>query len=204
MALFITFEGGEGSGKSFQSRALYRRLIKEAVPALLTHEPGGTDIGEKISRLLKWSQTADITPLTELMLFNASRAQLVNEVINPALLEGKVVVCDRFTDSTVCYQGFGRGLDTGMVMAVNASATRGLKPNLTVLLDIPIELGFARKAGDKRDRFEQEDIDFHIRVRRGFLKLAVEEPERWLVVDAAQSKQKRAKIVWEKVQTLLG
>jgi dTMP kinase len=204
MALFITFEGGEGSGKSFQSRALYRRLIKEAVPALLTHEPGGTDIGEKISRLLKWSQTADITPLTELMLFNASRAQLVNEVINPALLEGKVVVCDRFTDSTVCYQGFGRGLDTGMVMAVNASATRGLKPNLTVLLDIPIELGFARKAGDKRDRFEQEDIDFHIRVRRGFLKLAVEEPERWLVVDAAQSKQKIAKIVWEKVQTLLG
>jgi dTMP kinase len=204
MALFITFEGGEGSGKSFQSRALYRRLIKEAVPALLTHEPGGTDIGEKISRLLKWSQTADITPLTELMLFNASRAQLVNEVINPALLEGNVVVCDRFTDSTVCYQGFGRGLDTGMVMAVNASATRGLKPNLTVLLDIPIELGFARKAGDKRDRFEQEDIDFHIRVRRGFLKLAVEEPERWLVVDAAQSKQKIAKIVWEKVQTLLG
>src|SRR3990172_8289901 len=156
MSLFITFEGEEGSGKTVQTRALYRRLTRLAIPALLTHEPGGTAAGERIARLVKWAHDAGISSLTELLLFDASRAQLVEEVIQPALKSGKVVICDRYADSTIAYQGYGRGLDLDMVRAVNATATRGLKPDLTILLDIPFEAGLARKADRKHDRFEQE------------------------------------------------
>lgn len=199
MALFITFEGVEGSGKSFQARALYRKLSGLAIPALLTHEPGGTPPGERISRLLKWAQDTDISPLTELLLFNASRAQLIDEVIRPALERGQVVICDRFTDSTMAYQSYGRGLDGDTVRRTNNTATAGLKPDLTVLLDIPAEEGFARKKDDKYDRFEQEDLVFHRKVREGYLALAEAEPERWLVIEAGQSKEKIKKIIWQKV-----
>jgi len=203
MSLFITFEGGEGSGKSVQAKALFRRLSELAVPVLLTHEPGGTPFGERMGRWLKWTKDAEISPLTELMLFNASRAQLVAEVIRPNLKSGKVVVCDRYADSTTVYQGYGRGLDLAMVKAINKAATQGLKPDLTILLDIAVEEGLARKMAKKQDRFEQETAVFHYKVREGYLKLAAAEPRRWLVVDASQSRQQIAEIVWQRVSRML-
>ncbi len=203
MSLFITFEGGEGSGKSVQARALYRRLSQLAIPALLTHEPGGTPLGKKVSRWLKWVRDTDISPLTELLLFNASRAQLVAEVILPNLRSGRIVICDRYADSTTAYQSYGRGLDLPMVETTNRAATQGLKPDLTVLLDILVAEGLARKSSKRQDRFEQEDIAFHQRVRGGYLKLAANEPQRWLVIDASQSKKKIEQIIWERVSQLL-
>ncbi len=203
MALFVTFEGGEGSGKTVQARALYRKLSRLAIPAFLTHEPGGTPLGEKIARLLKWAQDAYISPLTELLMFNASRVQLVKEVIQPNLKSGKVVICDRYADSTTSYQSYGRGLDLEMVEAINNAATQGLTPDLTILLDIPVEEGHARKESKKHDRFEQENTAFHQRVRQGYLKMAADEPERWLVIDASQPKDKIRQIIWERVSQLL-
>jgi dTMP kinase len=203
MALFMTFEGGEGSGKTVQARALYGRLSKLSVPVLLTHEPGGTSLGRKLARWLKWTQDTGISPLTELLMFNASRAQLVEEVIQPSLKSGKVVICDRYADSTTAYQSYGRGLDLEMVRTINNIATRGLKPDLTVLLDIRAEAGLFRKRTKKYDRFEQEDIAFHQRVREGYLKIAAAEPERWLVIDATQPKEKIAQIIWKRVRQLL-
>ena len=203
MALFITFEGGEGSGKSVQARALYIMLSQLAIPVILTHEPGGTSLGRKLGRWLKWAEGTDISPLTELLLFNASRAQLVIKVIQPNLEKGKVVICDRYADSTTAYQGYGRGLDLKMVEAINNAATQGLKPDLTVLLDISPEEGLARKRTKKQDRFEREDITFHQRIREGYLKLATNEPKRWLIVDASQSKAKISEIIWQRVSQLL-
>jgi dTMP kinase len=203
MAMFITFEGGEGSGKSVQAKVLFRRLSDLAVPVLLTHEPGGTPFGEKLGHWLKWARDAYISPLTELMLFNASRAQLVAEVIQPNLKSGKAVISDRYADSTTVYQGYGRELDLAMVKATNKAATQGLKPNLTILLDIPVEEGLARKMARKQDRFEQETTAFHQRVREGYLELAAAEPRRWLVVDATQSKRQIADIIWQRVSRLI-
>jgi dTMP kinase len=203
LALFITFEGVEGCGKSTQSRLLFRRLVRMAVPALLTHEPGVTALGKRITRLLKWSHEMPISPLAELMLFNASRAQLVREVVRPALAADKVVVCDRYADSTTAYQGYGRGLDLKIIKSVNDTATQGLKPDLTVLLDMPGDTGLARKGGAKPDRFHAEPAAFHRRVREGYLKMAKEEPGRWLVIDAGQDKDKIAGIIWQRVSKLL-
>ncbi len=203
MSLFITFEGGEGSGKSVQARALYRRLLRMDVPTLPTHEPGGTPFGERLGRWLKWSKGTDISPITELLLFNASRAQLVTEVIQPNLKNERIVICDRYADSTTAYQSYGRGLDLETVRSINNAATQGLIPNLTVLLDIPVEEGLARKRARRQDRFEQEDISFHRKVREGYLKLAAGEPDRWLVVDATQSKEKIAQIIWQRVSQML-
>ena len=203
MALFITFEGGEGCGKSVQSRRLYRRLSKSALPVLLTHEPGVTALGKRITRLLKWSQDISISPMAELLLFNTSRAQLVDEVIRPNLEKGVNVICDRYADSTTAYQGYGRGLDMATVVAVNGAGTRGLTPDLTILLDIPVEEGLVRKSDKNKDRFEGESVKFHRRVREGYLKLAADEPERWLVVDATRSKEVIAGIIWQRVSRLL-
>ena len=203
MALFITFEGGEGSGKTFQSRALFNRLSRLAIPTVLIHEPGGTPFSKKLGHWLKWAKHMNISPLTELLLFNASRAQLITEVIQPGLKSGMTVICDRYADSTTAYQGYGRGLDLEMVKALNGTATLELKPDLTVLLDIPVEAGLSRKRGKKQDRFEQESLAFHQRVREGYLKLADSVPQRWLVVDAMQSKEKIAQIIWQRVSQLL-
>jgi dTMP kinase len=203
MSLFITFEGGEGSGKSLQAKALYRKLSQLAIPALLTHEPGGTPFGNKIGRWLKWAQDTDISPLTELLLFNASRSQLVTEVIQPRLKNGEIVICDRYTDSTTAYQSYGRGLDLEMVRAINGTAAQGLVPDLTFLLDMSVEEGLARKSTKKQDRFEQENIAFHQRVREGYFKIATADPERLLVIDATQSKEKIARIIWQRVSKLL-
>jgi len=203
MALFITFEGGEGSGKSVQARALYRRLSQLAIPVLLTHEPGGTPFGKKLGRWLKWTQDTNISPLTELLLFNASRGQLVTKVLLPNLESGKAVICDRYADSTIAYQSYGRGLDLEMVKAINNTATGGLEPDLTVLLDIAAEAGLGRKRAKRHDRFEQENIAFHHRVREGYLELAANDPGRWLVVDASQSKARISDIIWQRVSQLL-
>jgi dTMP kinase len=203
MSLFITFEGGEGCGKSTQARMLYRRLLKSAVPVVLTWEPGGTPLGKRLGRWLKWSDDQEITPATELFLFNAARAESVAKIITPNLEAGKVVISDRFSDSTTVYQGYGRELDLEMVGYVNDSATGGLKPSLTILLDSPVATGLTRKKGRDQDRFEREELSFHQRVRDGYLKLAASEPERWLVVDATQSKKKIAGIIWQKVSQLL-
>jgi len=203
MSLFITFEGGEGCGKSTQSKLLYRRLQKLAVPVILIHEPGVTALGKKISRILKWSANLDISPQAELLLFNVSRAQLVTEVINPNLIKGTVVVCDRFADSTTAYQGYGRGLDMKTVAAANKIGTQGKVPDLTILLDIPVEKGLRRKKDKKSDRFETEDSAFHKHVRDGYLKMAKAEPRRWLVVDAEKSKEEIADIIWQRVKPMI-
>ncbi len=203
MSLFITFEGGEGSGKSYQAKALYKRLSQLAIPVILTHEPGATSLGEKIKRWLKWGGDIRISPMAELLLFNASRAQLVAEVIRPTLEEGKVVICDRYADSTTAYQSYGRGLDLAKVLVVNSAATQGITPNLTILMDVPVEVGLTRKKRRRQDRFEQEDLAFHRRVREGYLKLAKSEPKRWLIIDATQSTAKIAQTIWQKVNGLL-
>lgn len=203
MALFITFEGGEGSGKSLQARALYRRLIKASVPSLLTYEPGGTPLGKKLRFWLKWAKGMDISPLTELMLFNASRAQLVSGVIKPSLENGVNIICDRFADSTIVYQGYGRGLDLDTVTAVNNAATQGLLPDLTILLDIPVDIGLARKKAGSSDRFEQEKLAFHQRVRDGYIKLAEAQPERWFIINAGQPVAAISDTIWEKVSLVM-
>ena len=199
MGQFITFEGGEGSGKSTQARALYRHLLHLHIPALLTHEPGGTALGISLRRWLKGKDSIDAT--TELLLFNASRAHLVSKVIEPALEKGTIVVCDRFTESTIAYQGYGRGLNLDLVQAVNNVATKGLRPNLIVFLDIPPDRGLARKG--LPDRFEREDIGFHRRVRSGYLEMANKDPQRWLVIDGSMVKSHIESIVWERIEPLL-
>jgi dTMP kinase len=204
MSLFITFEGGEGCGKSLQSRILSRKLDQLAIPNLLIHEPGGTPLGERIRYLLKQACEISISPLTELMLFNASRSQLVSDVIKPGLKEGKIVICDRFTDSTVAYQSFARDLDINVVTEINRTAAQGLIPDVTFLLDVPPKLGLSRKRAGMNDRFEQEDLAFHEKVRSGFLKLAAADPDRWLIIDSTLSKPQISGAIWEKVRTLLG
>jgi dTMP kinase len=204
MSLFISFEGGEGSGKSSQAKILYRNLSKLSLSVLLTHEPGGTLQGERITKLLKSGENIELSPLTELLLFNASRAQLIYTVIKPNLKQGKIVISDRFTDSTLAYQGFGRGLSLKLIQTLNDIATEGIKPDLTILLDVPVEEGLSRKSKQKLDRFHQEEIPFHNRVRNGFLKLAKEEPDRWFVVDGLLSKKCISYTIWNRVTNLLG
>lgn len=201
MSLFITFEGGEGCGKSTQARLLLKKLEQQGIPTILTHEPGGTALGNEIRILLKRKQGSSISPQAELFLFAASRVQLVAELVRPALQEGKVVICDRFTYSTIVYQGYGRGLDLATVSMVNTMATGNLNPDLTILLDMPSEQGLERRRRSK-DRFELEDLSFHHRVREGYLKMATAEPDRWLLIDASLAKAKIAEIIWDKVRKL--
>lgn len=202
MGLFITFEGGEGCGKSTQSRLLLKKLEQRNIPVVLTHEPGGTALGNEVRKVLKRRRGSFISPQAELLLFAASRAQLAAELIRPALEEGKVVICDRFTYSTLVYQGYGRGLDFTAIKMVNNMATRNLNPDLIILLDVSPEQGLARKQSLK-DRFELEDLSFHRRVREGYLKTATAEPDRWLVIDASLPKGKIAEIIWNRVSKLL-
>jgi dTMP kinase len=202
LGLFITFEGGEGCGKSTHSRLLLNKLQEQNVPAVLTHEPGGTALGNELRNLLKRRRGSPISPQAELFLLAASRAQLVAEVIGPALEAGRVVICDRFAHSTMVYQGYGRGLDFTAIKMVNNMATRHLSPDLIILLDISPEQGLARKRSLK-DRFELEDLSFHRRVREGYIKMAAAEPDRWLVIDASQPKAQVAQIIWDSVSRLL-
>jgi len=199
LSLFITFEGGEGCGKSTQAKALFRNISNSKVPVILTQEPGGTLLGREVRQWLKGE--ADSDPVAELLLFNASRAQLVNHVIRPALKEGKVVLCDRFYHSTIAYQGYGRGLDLDMIDTVNSIATSGLKPDLIIFLDTDVEHALSRKRN--KDRFEQEDIAFHKRVKQGYLEMSKADPKPWMVIDGSLSKSEIEKIIWDRVAGLL-
>ena len=203
MSLFVTFEGGEGCGKSTQSRILYRKLVEIAIPVILVREPGNTPLGERIRSLLKQASEITISPLAELMLFNASRSQLVTEVILPGLEQGKTIICDRFADSTIAYQSYGRGLNLNTVKEINKIASQGITPDLTFLLDVPPEVGLARKGPGVNDRYEKEEVDFHRKVREGFLALAAEEPHRWVVIDSTQPKPVIADIIWQTIHPKL-
>jgi dTMP kinase len=202
LALFVTLEGGEGSGKSTQAKALWNKLHRRNIAAVLTHEPGGTSLGNDVGRLLKWEKENSISAQAETLLFAACRAELGAEVILPALEEGKVVICDRFSHSTCAYQGYGRGLDLDFIETINSWATQNVKPDLIILLDSPPEEGLARKRR-LRDRFELEGLAFHRRVRQGYLNMAAAEPDRWLVIDAMLPKRKVSRLIWEKVSSLL-
>ncbi|MBM4445199.1 MAG: dTMP kinase [Chloroflexi bacterium] len=199
MALFITFEGGEGCGKSTQARALYRRLARSGVSVMLTREPGGTPLGEQTRRQLKRAQDLPISPLAELFLVAAARAQLVREAIRPGLERNITVICDRYTDSTLAYQGYGRGLDLDAIRTVNDIASGGLAPDLVVLLDIPVDVGLARKKAPGRDRFESAGTAFHHRVRRGYRAMARADRKRWLMVDGTLSVKNIQARIWDRV-----
>lgn len=198
---FIVFEGGDGAGKSTQARALVRRLRRRNYAVLLTHEPGGTSLGESLRRTLKGRQT--LSPWSELFLFAAARAQLVEEVVCPALQSGVNVICDRFIASTVAYQGYGRGLDLDLIHQLNLAATSGLSPDLTILLDLPVGVGLTRIGSADGDAFHQAPQEFHERVRRGYLDQAAQDPARWLVLDAGRPLQELSQEIWAKVQPLL-
>jgi dTMP kinase len=185
--LFITFEGPEGSGKTVQSQALYAYLRERGLPVYLTREPGGTGIGDQIRQVLLSPENAEMLPSTEILLFSASRAQLVGQVIRPLLEQGTIVICDRYADSTLAYQGYGHGLDLELLRAITAFATGGLKPDLIIYLDIDVEEGLRRKRETAEwNRLDRKEIAFHQRVRRGYLEMAAAEPQRWLVLDAAR------------------
>ena len=201
MGTFVVFEGGDGSGKTTQARLLGRRLTRGGRHIVQTHEPGGTAFGEASRRWLR--SRFSLSPMAELLLFVAARAQHVEEIIVPALAAQQTVVCDRFAASTVAYQGYGRGLDLELIARLNDMATRGLRPNLTVLLDIPAEVALARKKDGFRDTFESEAAEFHQRVREGYLAQASGEPDRWLVLDGAMSKTSLAARIGERVRELL-
>ncbi|MGY2892034.1 dTMP kinase [Deinococcus sp. UYEF24] len=187
--LFVTFEGPEGAGKSTQIRLLAEQLLQEKIPHLLTREPGGTDIGGKLRELVLDTRSR-MSAMTEFLIYSASRAQLVGEVMWPALERGEVLVCDRYVDSSYAYQGYGRGLDMTQLRAVSEAATGGLMPDLTILLNIEPELGLQRAARvGEPDRIEQAGLEFHARVREGFLSMAAAEPGRFLVLDGAQAQK---------------
>ena len=188
---FITFEGPEGSGKSTHIRLLAQRLRAEGRTVLVTREPGGTPLAEKIRGLVR--EELDDPPVTrsEVLLFLAARAQVVSQVIRPALARGEWVLCDRFADSTFAYQGYGRGIDVGLLRNFNDFATEGLVPDLTILLDVPLEVSRSRLAARQAatataaDRIEQAGTMFHRRLREGFLELAQAEPKRFAVIDSS-------------------
>jgi len=179
--VFITFEGPEGAGKSTVLRAVADSLRQEGRAVLETREPGAGEVGREIRRLLLQGQ--ELEPAAELFLFLADRAQHVRDIVRPALAEGTIVLCDRHADSTLVYQGYGRGLELALLRDLNRLATSGLRPGLTLLLDLPAEVGLARIAHP--DRIDREPLEFHQRVRDGFLSEAQREPDRWVVLDAS-------------------
>lgn len=190
MGYFITFEGVEGSGKTTQIRLLAERMAAHGFSTRVTREPGGCPIADKIRAILLDADNSEMSPLTELMLYAAARAQHVSEVIVPALNGGDVVLCDRFCDATVAYQSFGRGIDRGIIDSLNSHACRGVSPDLTVLLDCDPSLGLARarqrieeSKGPREERFEMEEIAFHQRVSSGYQQLAVEMPHRFIIIE---------------------
>ena len=194
MNQLITFEGIEGSGKSTQIRLVAEHLIKMNVPLLITQEPSGTDIGRKIGGILFNREHYSMCAETEVFLFCAARSQHVREMILPALKEDRIVLCDRFSDATFAYQGFGRGLNHDFIKLINDYSAMMLKPNLTLLFDLPVEVGLKRamdrdnllKDSSFTDRFERENLDFHNRVREGYLNLYKNEPGRFRLIDATR------------------
>jgi dTMP kinase len=214
---FITFEGIEGSGKSTQIALLAERLQKLGISVVRTREPGGTKLGEGIRRLVLDPSEEEIDPLTELLLMEAARAQHVQQCVRPALEEGSLVLCDRFTDSTVIYQGVVRGLDLEVIQGLNRLATGDIRPDTTILLDLDVPVGLKRKSdqtvvsgrpeGDQETnaltRFDLEDQGFHNLVREGFLRLAQEEPDRIKVVSATGTQNEVHERVWKALEKTL-
>lgn len=203
---FITIEGPEGSGKTTQVERLAERLRSAGHEVLVTREPGGTRLGEQLREILL-ARHGGVEPtdaLTDAFLFEAARRQLVRQVIRPALANGSIVVCGRYSDSTLAYQGYGAGAPLDLLRAIDAAATDALRAHITILLDLPVEVGLARKGPDETTRFEAEqDVAFHRRVRTGFLALAADEPDRFAVVDATPSADKVADEVWSIVAEML-
>ena len=206
MFLFITFEGVEGSGKTTQIRRLKRYLTQKGIACKVTREPGGCPIGEKVRKILLDPDHREMVPLSELLLYEASRAQHVKEVIEPLLERGVTVLCDRFSDATIAYQGFGRKLDLGLIQRFNRLSTQRIKPDITFLLDCPSDMGLKRAIQrnqtlkkEKEERFEREKIQFHHRVRRGYLSIAKQEPHRVKVIDTRQGEEK----TFEKIRQII-
>jgi dTMP kinase len=201
--LFVTLEGGEGSGKSSQAQALRALLEARGFTVTVTREPAGCPLGQRVQELLS-DASLEMDARSELFLFVAQRAQHAAEVIRPTLEHNDIVICDRFGDSSVAYQGYGRGLGPDDVRLANRMATQGLVPDLTVLLDVPVETGLGRKAGESApDRIGQEGAEFHERVRRGYLAMAGEEPERFLVMDATLAPEEITRAIWRRLEPLL-
>lgn len=210
--LFITLEGGEGAGKSTQSRRLKSALESAGRDVVLTREPGGTPEAEKIRDLLVQRDGGNWTPMAECLLFFAARQMHVETLIKPALAAGKIVICDRFTDSTIAYQGYGHGFDISTIEQIAKLSLGDFKPDLTFILDLPVADGLARSlkqkdiAGGKEnteDRFEKLKIDFHEKLRQGFLTIAKNEPNRCVVVDAGGSADDVYNVIWTRIQNAL-
>lgn len=208
--MFISFEGIEGSGKTTQVELLIRVMQANGYRCLATREPGATKIGHKIRGILLDAAHSDMLPLTELLLYEADRAQHIHEVIKPALAEDKVVVSDRFFDATTVYQGYARGYDLGLIQQIHQIVIGGLTPDLTLVLDLPVHVGLerawerirSRSGGVPEDRFEKEALAFHERVRQGYLTLARNEPERFRVIDASRDPESVHKDIVEVVLRL--
>lgn len=184
--MFISFEGVEGSGKTTQAARAAAHLEEKGLRVVKTEEPGGTSISLSIRKILLSTENAAMDPITELLLYNAARAQHIKELILPALEKGAIVITDRFSDSTLAYQGFGRGIEISLIDSLDAIVTKRLRPDLTFLLDTDVAAGLRRNRGmNKNDRLELEDISFHERVREGFLGLARKERERIKVIDSS-------------------
>jgi dTMP kinase len=206
LSLFITFEGVEGSGKTTQIERLKRYLTQKGIPCKVTREPGGSAIGEKIREILLNPKHREMIPLSELLLYEASRAQHVHEVIKPLLKKGVLVISDRFADASIAYQGYGRKVDLKLVEKLNLLSSQGIKPDLTILLDCPSDMGLKRAIkrnirlkNEKKDRFESETVQFHKRVRRGYLSLAKKEPNRIKIIDTRSGEEK----VFEKIRNII-
>ena len=199
----ITFEGSEGSGKTTQISRIAARFEDSGFKVVVTREPGGTEIGEEIRHLLKFAQPGQgMSPETELLLFAASRAQLVREVFVPSLKRGNIILCDRFLDSTTVYQGVGRQIAAEPVYMINTFAVGNIIPDITVVIDLPAEVGFERikhRATGVPDRLEQETIGFYRKVREGYLMLAKAMPERFVVVDGTKSRQRIEERIWDEL-----
>ena len=208
--MFITFEGIEGCGKSTQAKRLVNRLRELAVPLVFTLEPGGTSVGQKIRRILLDSRNQHLSPLTELLLYAADRAQHVEEVIKPALEQGKWVLCDRFFDATTVYQGYARGLDMKLIVTLNEKASPGIRPDITFLIDCAVEIGLERalkrnkiQFQEGQDRFEREKKAFHEAVREGYLTMATEDRERFVVVDGTLKEDELEEIIFKHVEPFI-
>ena len=189
--MFITIEGPDGGGKTTQMNLLVPALEKLGFDVVRTREPGGTPIGDQIRSVIMDMKNKSMHPRAEILLFCASRAQLVEELIRPSLAAGKIVLCDRYADSTMAYQGYGHGLDRGLLKTLLDFATGGLKPDLTILLDISAEAGLRRRITnhDEWNRMDDYALQFHERVRNGYLKMAAEEPERFVIINADRPKE---------------